>query len=57
MEIKFSTRGTGACPLCRKFGDCRILKKMEKVFLEEVRAVNDNALETVVYRCPEFEEE
>ena len=56
MEIKFSTRGTGACPLCVHYSDCRILRKMEKVFDEEVEPKYDTKLEAVVYRCPEFEE-
>ena len=56
MEIKFSTQGTGACPLCHRYGDCRILKKMAEVFQEEASERHDNTVEAVIYRCPEFEE-
>ncbi|MBI9107547.1 MAG: hypothetical protein JEZ04_12445 [Spirochaetales bacterium] len=57
MDIRFSSQGTGACPLCKYYKGCKILKKMKQVFLEEVKALNDNALEAVIYRCPHFEEE
>ena len=56
MDIRFSTKGTGACPMCTHFEGCKILEKMQKVFLDEVKETYDTALEAVIYRCPEFEE-
>lgn len=56
MEIKFSSQETGACPLCEKYDNCRILKRMRQVFLDEVTEKYDNQMEVVIYRCPEFKE-
>jgi len=54
MEIRFSAQGNGACPLCIHYKNCKILKKMTALLLEEVKEKSDNRFEAVIYRCPEF---
>jgi hypothetical protein len=56
MDVNFNTQGTGACPLCRNYESCGILKEAEKVFLNTVEEKYDDVMEVVIYRCPEFEE-
>ncbi len=56
MVIKFSSQGTGACPLCSNFEDCKILAKTEKTLQKVVDDKNDDVMEVVIYRCPEFTE-
>ena len=56
-RIKFSSMGTGACPMCVKFGDCHIIKSMELSVERQVKPKYDDRFEIVVYLCPEFEEE
>ena len=56
MEIRFSVQGTGACHICARKHRCEILKETEKVLSEKVKAINDDIMEIVIYRCPEFEE-
>ena len=56
MKIKFSDQGTGACPLCSKYERCEILKNAEISFLRNVKEENDEVMEVVIYRCPEFVE-
>lgn len=55
MEMKFSPRGTGACPLCRKQQRCIIRKDIQTA----LRSIPDSAekdLELVIYVCPAFDE-
>jgi hypothetical protein len=54
--IKISPQETGACPQCRNREFCLIIKTLDQELSRTVRKVNDDALELVIYRCPEFEE-
>ena len=56
MDIKFSAQGTGACAICTKKNKCRILMKTEELLSKKVTAKNDDVMEIVIYRCPEFVE-
>ena len=56
MEIKFSSQGTGACPLCRNFKNCKILAKTGASLKKTVKEKHDEVMEVVIYRCPEFTE-
>jgi hypothetical protein len=56
IDIKFSTQSNGACPMCRRFGNCDILKEIDNVIQELCAPVSDNTMEIVIYRCPEFKE-
>lgn len=53
MEIVFNMNDNGACPLCKKRDKCSIQEKIK----ESVKNIssNDN-IETVIYKCPLFEE-
>lgn len=56
IDIVFSTLNTGACPMCKKRSDCRIIESIKKTAYEVVREKYDNQMEIVIYRCPEFYE-
>jgi len=53
MDIVFSLRENGACPLCSKDHDC-LLKKFMSKSLDEVHPNSNDDFEVVIYRCPNF---
>jgi hypothetical protein len=57
IDVNFSIQSTGACPMCRRFQTCDILKEFEIVVQKTCAPVADSTMEIVVYRCPEFKEE
>lgn len=56
MEITFSPRGTGACPLCKKIDRCP-LKKRYAESLAAHKPNSGNPFEIVIYVCPYFIEQ
>ncbi len=56
IEVQISSHNNGACPICKNYRDCHILKRLEDVLKEECNQIYDDAVELVIYRCPEFEE-
>jgi hypothetical protein len=54
MEVEINPRGNGACPLCHLNGTCRVQNTLLKA-MEEF-STEDNAMELVVYSCPQFQE-
>lgn len=56
MEVRFSPKGTGACPHCVNKSKCKILSEATKGLADGVEARNDDVMEIVIYRCPEFED-
>ena len=54
MDIKFSIKGTGACPLCKKFNSCQIIRNMSTCAAKRKPEEKEQAIEVVIYRCPEF---
>lgn len=58
IDIRFSTQNTGACPICKKLDGCKILSHIEEAIVNsDVSLQNDNKMDVVIYRCPEFIEE
>lgn len=53
MDIAFSPRETGACPLCKKNGNCTIQNSITNAFRERYDSENQ-PLEMVIYVCPYF---
>jgi hypothetical protein len=57
IDVRFSIQKTGACFLCKNFVGCGILKTIEKTIKDmNISSNNDNKMDIVIYRCPEFEE-
>ena len=56
-EVYFSSQDTGACSYCRHHEKCHIQDTIEELLIDEVRDDNDDEMELVIYRCPEFEAE
>jgi len=56
MEIIFSARGTGACPVCKKRENCMIQIQIQKV-MKEIPDLQAYGMEAVIYNCPAFVEE
>ncbi len=53
MKIEINHRGNGACPLCIQNGKCKITKALN----EATNPIKQSdALEIVIYTCPEFKE-
>jgi len=55
MNIRFSLRGNGACPFCRKKGKCLMLNKIQEA-VKDIRDPDAAGMEIVIYSCPNFEE-
>jgi hypothetical protein len=55
MEVAFSPRGTGACPLCSKLPRCTIRKDIEKS-VAVIPGGEKKQMELVIYVCPHFVE-
>lgn len=62
MEISFSPRDTGACPVCRRAPSCPIRQALASS-VKDMRAGGPSAagtsgpvLEVVIYSCPQFVE-
>jgi hypothetical protein len=56
MNVLFSGQNTGACPLCKKWKECNILKMINGSVKNLGSTEKDDVLEVVIYRCPYFEE-
>ena len=56
MNVTFSARGTGACPLCRKMDRCPLRKRFA-ASLSNHEAGKGDDFEIVVYVCPYFVEQ
>lgn len=54
VKISFSAKETGACSLCQNHRDCHIQQTITRNLQYKVNDKNDNEMEIVVYRCPEF---
>jgi hypothetical protein len=55
MQIIFSPRGNGACPLCQRRASCHLLDKIHGA-LDPVKGSNGTEMEFVIYSCPLFVE-
>ncbi len=53
MNVVFSPRDTGACPLCKKVNRCTIRKDIEKT-LSTLAENEKKDMELVIYICPSF---
>ncbi len=56
INVQISSHNNGACPLCKSYKDCHILKKLRATLKETCNEKYDDTIEIVIYRCPEFEE-
>jgi hypothetical protein len=56
MEIQFSARDTGACPLCKKHNNCTIQNSITASFKNVDPDSDTHPMEMVVYVCPYFAE-
>lgn len=52
MKVEINPRGNGACPICVKFGDCRL----KRALAASLERFNGMEMEVVIYQCPEFGE-
>ncbi len=54
MEISFSPRDNGACPVCRRSASCPV----RQALAASVKDMRPGApgLEVVIYSCPQFVE-
>jgi hypothetical protein len=55
MEVRFSTRENGACPVCRRVNACPLRDALAKS-VSHVRDPGKQGLEIVIYACPRFVE-
>jgi hypothetical protein len=55
MQLNFSVRGNGACPLCKRLKGCNILANL-KSSVRDVKDAKMEGMELVVYTCPQFVE-
>jgi hypothetical protein len=55
MEIHFSPRDNGACPVCRRAGSCTIRQALAGS-VKDMRGASEPGLEVVIYSCPQFVE-
>jgi hypothetical protein len=53
MDIAFSPRETGACPICKKNGNCTIQNSITNSFKNSDNG-DPQTLEMVIYVCPYF---
>ena len=57
-EINFSSQDTGACPYCRKHNNCVIQDAMTETLADLILdTYDDDEMEVVIYRCPDFKPE
>ncbi len=55
MEITFSPRDNGACPVCRRAASCPIRQALA-ASVADMRGAAGPTLEVVIYACPQFVE-
>jgi hypothetical protein len=55
MEIRFSPRDNGACPVCRRASSCGIRQALA-ASVKDVRGAREREMELVIYSCPQFVE-
>ena len=56
IKVDISSHNNGACPICKNYDNCHILRRLEEVLKSECTKIFDDTIEIVIYRCPEFEE-